>query len=198
VPIALLDQAVEYRHVFCTASLLLMPYVLAGCATGPVSTTNTTPPSLQWVLEDETTHNRQTIVPAGATVTAFIAPGDEYLVVLEANAPGGVKSITLGASGESICNGNHGAYTEAHPFKYTVKSQTLVFTELAHMQVYTQALFPYFFNWDTGPAAPATSACASAVPLYGTTFYQGSATNYAGTSSGTSSLNVTTCVAGGC
>jgi hypothetical protein len=190
------DHALKRQVVFRAA--LLSVFMTESCTTGPVSTTNTTPPSVQWVLDDQTTHQRQTLAATGGTATAFISPGDEYLVVLQANATGGIKSITLGASGEAICNGARGHYTEAHPFKYTIKSQTLVFAELAHKQVYTEALFPYFFDWTTGPTAPAISLCASAVPLYGTTSYQGSATSYAGVSSGTSGLNVTTCVAGGC
>ena len=156
------------------------------------------PPTVYWVLDDQTTGKSQTITPAGNMVTAFINPGDNYLVAFEAQEAGGIKTISLGAQGEAICNGNRGAYTEANPYQYTIPNQTLTFTELANKQAYTQAFFPYFFSLQATASSTAVSACGSQVPMFGTTTYNGQATNYGGASSGTTSLAVTTCVSGSC
>ncbi len=171
--------------------------LLAACSTGPVQTRNPTPPSVSWVLYDQTTGVRQTLMPAGSSITAFISPGDNYDVEFQAQEMGGIKTVSLSATGQAICNGNHAPYTETHPFNYSVAATTATFPIMAGNQVYTQAFLPYYFNWVSGPTSAAVTACGSNVPMFGTTTYNGKAANY-GNVSAASSLNVTTCVAGGC
>jgi len=186
------------------AAIMLLAITLPGygllvsCSTGPVLTKNPTPPSVSWVLYDQTTGKNQTLVPAGTSLTAFISPGDNYDVTVKAQETGGIQTISLSATGAAICNGNHGAYTESHQFNYSIANQTATFPVMANQQVYTEAFLPYYFNWVSGPTSAAVAACGSNVPMFGTTTYKGKATNYGNVGTGTYSLAVTTCVAGGC
>ncbi len=171
--------------------------LLAACSTGPVQTNNPTPPSVYWVLYDQTTAagSNPNLVPAGSLATTFINPGDNYDVTFQSQETGGIKTISLSATGKAICNGNRGRYTETHPFTYSIAATTATFPIMAGNQVYTQAFLPYYFNWVSGPTAAAVTACGSNVPMLGTTTYTGKATNY-GNVSTVSSLAVTTCAAG--
>jgi hypothetical protein len=180
---------------------------LAGCPTGPVSTTNPNPPSVSWTIYDQATRQSQSgLVPAGSGVTVFITPGDNYMTVFEASSPGGLKSLTLSGSGKVICSNNKAPYTESSPFTYSIAASTITLP-VNSGQAVTQAPFPYVFLWgfgpslktggppSEGPAGEAYTKCGSAVPLLGTTTYSGQATTQSGVSN-SSQLSVTTCASG--
>lgn len=167
--------------------------LLASCSTGTVQTNNPTPPSVTWHLFHQSTGLTQNIVPANSLTNVFISPGDNYDVEFTAQENGGIKSISLSATGSVICSNNQGPYTQAHPFNYSIAATTATFPIMANNQVYTQAFLPYYFNWVSGPTMNAVPACGSNVPMFGTTTYNGKATNYGNVSTGTYSLKVTTC-----
>ena len=123
---------------------------------------------------------------------------------VQANNPGGVKSMSLTGKGQAICGGNSGPYTRSHPFTFTVPTQSFTYPIQANNQVNTQENIVYVFNWDgpqgtgqyvlpAGPANPAYTACGQNVPLLGSVTYTATASNYSNVSS-QSAVTVTTCV----
>jgi hypothetical protein len=171
--------------------------LLVSCSTGPVQTNNPVPPSVTWVLYNTNTGTRHQTVPAGMTLVDFINPGDNYDVAFWADEAGGIKTITLSATGTAICSGNHAPYTMSNPFNYSIPSQTVTL-QVTNGQAYTHAAFPYYFNWQTGVTAAAVTACGANVPMLGTTIYKGKATNFGNTSTGTYNFEVHTCASGSC
>jgi hypothetical protein len=194
------------RYVKLRLLSLSFMILLTACPTGPGQNANSNPASLSFSLYDDSIRQSQNGMPAGAGssgLTFFIAPGDEYLVVLQAASPSGIKSITMSGAGSVICGNNMPPYTRTQPFKYTIPATTITLNALPNGQVYTQASNPYSFLWGAGPTVngkpfngptlPALNACGSSVPLLGTTTYTGTATTAPGVTSAPVSLNVTTC-----
>jgi hypothetical protein len=179
--------------------------LLSGCPTGPGSTTNPTPPTPTWSILDQTTRSSvNNLAPAGSLITAFITPGDDYLVTFHATSSSGIKNITLSGSGEVICHNDQPPFNEASPFKYTIPAQRITLSPQAGGQVFTEAPNFFFFYWApqngmppaTAPASTAFTQCRDQVPLFGTTTYTGQATTDSGVTNAPSNLAITTCRAG--
>ena len=152
--------------------------LLVSCTTGTILTNNPTPPSVSWSLTDTSTPIHWTLTVSGEPVGLSVNPGENYEVKFQAQEVGGIKTISIGGTGTAYCKNNLGPYTKQHPFNFSVPNQTATFKVMANQQVYTQAFLPYQFNWTSGPAAAAVAACGYNVPLFGTTTYTGTATNY--------------------
>jgi hypothetical protein len=152
-------------------------------------------------LYDLATRQTQNI-NGGGSPTAFINPGDEYLVAFHATSSAGIQTITLSGQGSVICSNNKPPFTEANPFTYSIGPSTITLSPPAG-QVYTQAANPFGFIWGEtnppgqppfkGPTFPALTQCGSNVPLLGTTTYTGTATTNSNVSSSPVQLKVTTC-----
>ena len=54
-----------------------------------------------------------------------------------------------------ICAGNNAPYTEAHPYNFTIPSQSATFPVQSGNQVYTNENLLYVFSWATGPTKTA-------------------------------------------
>ena len=93
-----------------------------------------------------------------------------------------------------ICAGNNAPYTEAHPYNFTIPSQSATFPVQSGNQVYTNENLLYVFSWATGPTKTAYQKCGANVPLDGNVTYTATASNYYGVKS-QSSVEVITCVA---
>ena len=191
-----------------SAVVLIATWVFTGCPTGPVQTTNPTPPNTSWSILDQTTRQSQNLVPAGSVGTVFITPGDNYMVVFQATSPSGIKSTSLSGKGSVICHNNKPPYSESNAYAYTIADQTITLGVQSGSQAFTQVPNPYFFLWGpgpppmqgqpafNGPALTAYEKCGAQIPLLGTTTYTGVATTFSGVSSAPSGLSVTTCAGG--
>jgi hypothetical protein len=188
------------------ATIILPAVTLAGfclfasCTTGTIQTNNPTPPSVSWslILTSNPIHWKVTL--SGAPAGLGVNPGENYEVEFEAQEIGGIKTISIGGTGTAYCKYNLGPYTQQHPFHFSVPNQTATFKVMANQQVYTQAFLPYQFNWTSGPTAAAVAACGSNGPMFGTTTYTGTATNYSNVSASYSfAVPVQSCIVGpGC
>jgi len=181
---------------------------VVGCATVTVPSSDPNPPSFTWSFGNPDA--RSSYGTSGGspgqpqTVLALVGNGNIYNMGVQANNPGGVKSMSLTGKGQAICGGNSGPYTRSHPFTFTVPTQSFTYPIQANNQVNTQENIVYVFNWDgpqgtgqyvlpAGPANPAYTACGQNVPLLGSVTYTATASNYSNVSS-QSAVTVTTCV----
>jgi hypothetical protein len=187
--------------------ILITALLLTACNTGPVQNNNPNPPSTGWALLDSATGTTQNVA-GGNGATVFVNPGDQYMVVFQANSSSGIKTITLSGAGSVICHNNQLPFNEANPFKYNIPPAVINLPLQPNQQAFTQASNPFLFVWSkippsppnnpgiNGPALAAFTQCGGQVPLLGTTTYTGQATTYSGISSAPAALNVTTCFKG--
>jgi hypothetical protein len=190
-------------------SLFVYCLGVVGCTTVTVPSSDPNPPSLSWSFGNPGTRSSYAASGGGspgqpATVLALIGGGNIYNMGVQANNPGGVKSMSLTGKGQAICGGNSGPYTQSHPFNFTVPSQSYTFPIQANNQVNTQENIVYVFNWDgpqgtgqyvlpAGPTNPAYTACGQNVPLLGSVTYTATASNYSNVAS-QSAVRVSTCI----
>lgn len=75
---------------------------LVGCDPKvPKSTSDSTPPSLEWVVTDLTTNQAQTFANGGSLTVPI---GASYRVVLNASDPEGISQISMGSSVSWTCS----------------------------------------------------------------------------------------------
>jgi len=179
------------------APMIFTPLLgLAACQTVTLPPSDPNPPSLTWSFGNVATKvNYSTSGGSPSSpVTVLGTIGADYIMGVQANNPGGVKSVSLTGSGMAICSGNSSTapYTQAHPFSFTIPPQSYTYPVQSNNQVLTQENVVYTFSWATGPAMPAYAACGSLLPLAANVTYAASSSNYYGVSS-QSAVTVITC-----
>ena len=160
---------------------LLTVTVLLGasaCQTVPKPTSDSTPPTLKWHVENRTNSTATDIVGSG---TVSGKKGDDFRVTLLANDPEGIKKITMGGGYTRSCAGN--GLGQTGNGDYAGQSQTL--SPDAQGKVLTQIFLIQSISPDV--------TCSGGFTWQGTSIgLNGSGTNYfSGTTNGTLTISVT-------
>lgn len=106
---------------FLLAFTMIMVFSFSDCQK-PTPTSDSTPPSLIWVIVNEN-DNETTEIKGNATIPAYI--GDRYRVTLKAEDPEGVHEISLGGETYWGCQGSGGLAQKSGPSLEKVDKQVL-------------------------------------------------------------------------
>jgi hypothetical protein len=150
----------------------------AACEKVPKPSSDPTPPTLKWHVENRTTNTATDVTGTGAVSGK---KGDEFRVTLIANDPQGIHKITMGGGYTRNCQGD--GLGQTGNGDYAGQTQTL--DPDAQGQVLTQIFLIQSITPDVD--------CSNGFTWTGTSIgLNGSGTNYFnGTTNGTLTINVT-------
>lgn len=157
-----------WRLFFVLSMSLVAVCGLTACGMTTPNTTETTAPTLTWMVQED--NNSPATYIGNATISAN--PGTSFIITLIAGDPGGVQHITLNSTNQLTCaNGNT---VQSYGPEQDMPTATLHSHPNRNNQVPTSLEWPHHFSLpdssDCSAGYTPTAACESLV---------GTGTNYA-------------------